>query len=972
MATKQQTIVKKTEIIEEVKVTAKTTPKKEKAETEKPLKKAATKKAVPKKAAAKKTPTKKATAADTVVQLTETVKVNFQVRFKTVNGQNLFLTGSHSLLGNNDLLQAVPMQYFNEDFWFVEIEFPIDSKNELPFQYNYVLKNEDGSIVVDWGKDKTLSIGSKSPSEIVLIDTWNHAGYYENTFYADAFQEVLLKNNFTELDIKAPKIVTHTFKVKSPLLAKGQVICLIGSDKLLNQWDTTSPILLSRPAGAEQFEVSLNLSKASFPISYKYGVYDIDNKKWVGFENGNNRVLFDVVSKDKKTIINDGYTYLPNNTWKGAGVAIPVFSLRSEASFGVGDFADLKNLADWASQVGLKMIQVLPINDTIATNTFKDSYPYASISAFALHPMYLNIPNLAGAKYKKQLKKWEGEGAKLNALPVVDYDAVVKLKIQIIKEIYKNEGDEAIASPAFNNFFNQNKEWLTAYAVFCYLRDEYGVVDFNKWPAYKHFNVADIESLVDPSSAAYHDIALHYFIQYHLHIQLKDAAAYAHSKGIILKGDIAIGVYRHSADTWQNPELFHMEYQAGAPPDDFAIKGQNWGFPTYNWQKMQEDGFTWWKQRFEQMSHYFDAFRIDHILGFFRIWSIPIHAVEGIMGHFVPALAIHIHEFNQQGIWFDYHRYTQPFINESILWEYFGYDNELVKSLFLLKNDDGTYRLKPAFATQRLVEAHFATLESDEQHQKIKQGLYNLISNIILFDANGDGQYFHFRFGMESTTSFKFLSDDTKQQLKNSYVNYFFKRQDDFWKQEALQKLPALKRVTNMIVCGEDLGLVPACVPDVMQQLGLLSLEIQRMPKDSSKQFFHPNDAPYLSVVTPSTHDMSTIRGWWEADKSSIQHFYNHELGQWGDAPFYCEAWINKAIVVQHLYSPAMWSIFQLQDLMGINELVRRDNPKEEQINVPADPNHYWQYRMHMSIEDLQKASSFIDELADFIKASGR
>ncbi len=946
MATNQQTTLKK----------------KENIEGSKPVKKGI------KKVAVKNVPK----ASKATVKKNVTVKVLFQVRFKTENGQNLFVTGAHALLGNKDLANAAPMQYIKEEFWYVALDFPITSSDEITFQYNYLLKNEDGSIVVDWGNDKIVTIASKKPSNIVLIDTWNHAGYYENIFYTDAFQQVLFKNYFTKTDLVIPKLISHTFKVKSPLLAKGQVICLLGSGVQLNQWDTALPILMSRSIENNHFEISLNLSNATFPITYKYGVYDTINKKMIEFENGNNRILYDVVAKNKKTIINDGFTYLSNNTWKGSGVAIPVFSLRSASSIGVGEFADLKLLADWAAQVGIKMIQILPINDTTATNTFKDSYPYAAISAFALHPMYLNIQTLAGSRYKKQLKKWEGEGAKLNVLKVVDYDSVVKLKMEIIKEIYKTEGEQHLASTEFKEFFNQNKDWLTAYAVFCYLRDEYGVIDFNKWPAYKHFNAVDIESLANPSSAAFHDIAFHYFIQYHLHIQLKDASAYANSKGVILKGDIAIGVYRHSADTWQHPELFNMEYQAGAPPDDFAIKGQNWGFPTYNWQKMQVDGFAWWKQRFEQMSHYYDAFRIDHILGFFRIWSIPINAVEGIMGHFVPAIPIHIHEFNQQGIWFDYRRYTQPFITEQVLWEFFGYDNELVKSLFLSKNDNGSFQLKPAFATQRLVEAHFATLESDEQHDKIKQGLYNLISNVILFDANGDGQYFHFRFGMESTTSYKFLSDDTKQQLKNSYVSYFFKRQDDFWKQEALQKLPALKRVTNMIVCGEDLGLVPACVPDVMNQLGLLSLEIQRMSKDSTKQFFHPNDAPYLSVVTPSTHDMSTIRGWWEEDKNSIQQFYINELGQRGDAPFYCDAWINKAIVVQHLFSPAMWSIFQLQDLMGINQLVRRDDPKEEQINVPANPNQYWQYRMHITIEDLQNASSFNDELTNFIKASGR
>ncbi|MDE3144170.1 MAG: 4-alpha-glucanotransferase, partial [Bacteroidota bacterium] len=384
-------------------------------------------------------------------------------------------------------------------------------------------------------------------------------------------------------------------------------------------------------------------------------------------------------------------------------------------------------------------------------------------------------------------------------------------------------------------------------------------------------------------------------------------------------------------------------------------------------------GFAWWKSRFEQMHYYFDAFRIDHILGFFRIWSIPMHAVEGIMGHFVPAIPLHLNEFNSRGIWFDYNRYTKPFINENVLWEIFGYDQEYVKNNFLNYDGFGNYALKPEFATQRQVEAHISGWDQNDFANKIKQGLFDLISNVILFEAEGSGgQQYHFRFAMNGTASFRNLDGNTQNQLNELYVNYFFRRQDDFWMKEALQKLPALKRVTNMMVCGEDLGLVPACVPDVMRQLGLLSLEIQRMPKDPKKEFFHPDDAPYLSVITPSTHDMSTIRGWWEEDKMRIQKFYNHELGQWGEAPYYCEAWINKAIVVQHLNSPAMWSIFQLQDILGMNENIRRLNPDDERINVPSNPKHFWRYRMHLTLENLLEQKPFNDEFADYVKTSGR
>ncbi|MEN9598406.1 MAG: hypothetical protein RL596_717 [Bacteroidota bacterium] len=933
-----------------------------------PTEKKITKPKVAEKKVAKKTVTPKKVA----VRKTTPVKLTFQLRFRTEYGQELFIVGNHPLLGDNDVNKAIPLSYFNEDFWYTVIEWPSKSKTDEAIIYNYVLKNADGSVVLDWGADKKINPDFGKQKEYLFIDTWNHAGYVENTFYADAFKNILLEANKPSLEISTPKLITHRFRVKSPLLGTNQTLCIIGSSKNLGNWNVAEPVLLDRTEGSDYYEAVIDLSKAEFPLAYKYGVYDTAAKSFVSYEEGSNRFIYDAIIKGKQTILHDGYAYLPSTAWKGAGVAIPVFSIRTENGLGIGEFADIKLLVDWAAMVGLKLIQILPINDTTATHSWKDSYPYAAISAFALHPIYINLESLAPQGFEQQFEKLAVEKKKLNQLPTVDYDAVIKLKQAFLLEVFQQNGKAVLATADFKNYFEQNKHWLLPYAAFCYLRDEYGTVDFNKWPAYKKCNAKDIAKLADPKSKAYHGIAFHYFVQYNLHLQLKDATQYAHSKGIIVKGDVAIGVYRYGADTWQQPSLYHMDFQAGAPPDDFAVKGQNWGFPTYNWQKMQEDGFAWWKQRFAQMNYYFDAFRIDHILGFFRIWSIPLDAVEGIMGHFVPALPVHIQAFNQQNIWFDYGRYTQPYITESILWEVFGYDNELVKNLFLEKADSDAYTLKAAFNTQRKVEAHFATLAQDDHHAKIKQGLYDLISNIILFDAHGDGQYFHFRFGIESTSSFQQLEQGTQQQLKSLYVNYFFRQQDDYWRKEALQKLPTLKRVTNMIVCGEDLGLVPACVPDVMAQLGLLSLEIQRMPKDATREFFHPNDAPYLSVVTPSTHDMSTIRGWWEEDKERIQRFYNNELGQWGDAPFYCEAWINKSIVVQHLYSPAMWSIFQLQDLMGMHESVRRENPDDERINVPANPNHYWQYRMHLSVNALIKAKAFNDELVGYIKASGR
>jgi 4-alpha-glucanotransferase len=506
------------------------------------------------------------------------------------------------------------------------------------------------------------------------------------------------------------------------------------------------------------------------------------------------------------------------------------------------------------------------------------------------------------------------------------------------------------------------------------LRDKNGTADFTRWQCHRQVQPQEISDLAARNSVAWDEIGLHFFTQYHLHLQLKEASQYAHSKGVILKGDIAIGVFRSSVDTWQNPELYEMDTQAGAPPDAFGIKGQNWSFPTYNWPRMQATGFAWWKQRFEQMGEYFDAFRIDHILGFFRIWSIPIDAVEGILGHFVPAIPVQLSELTQRDIQFHQARFTKPFITDAVLTETFQQANVLpAKQTFLKQNRDGTYELKPEFATQRQVERHFGKSELNDQDKDLRQGLYDLISNVILLpDPHKPEVLFHFRFSAESTSSFRALDTSTQAKLRELYIDYFFRRQDEFWRKQGLQKLPALKRVTNMLVCGEDLGMVPACVPETMEQLGLLSLEVQRMPKRLNTEFSSPKEAPYLSVVTPSTHDMSTIRGWWKEDRAVIQRFYNTELGRAGEAPAECEPWVQRMIIGQHLASPAMWSIFQLQDLLGSDLQLRRANPAEERINVPADAKNYWRYRMHLMLEDLLLAKEFNSGLKREVAQSGR
>jgi 4-alpha-glucanotransferase len=897
------------------------------------------------------------------------MNLQFYLRFFTQYGESLWISGNTEELGMGDPQKAIPMEYLNDEFWHASI---VIHKKNFPKEgvtYKYYLKNKEDQLVSEWGFDRVAHTSNKEATEIQLIDTWNHAGEFENAFFSAPFKNVLLKHSYPKS--KSSKHHTHIFRIKAPLLGKHEVICLTGSGETLGNWSEDKVVPLSKEG--DWWTAHIDMTGNFFPVAYKYGLYNTRENCFVKYETGNNRLLHADGPVHRVTILHDGFIRMPNNTWKGAGVALPVFSLRSKKSFGVGEFTDIKLLVDWAKETGLKLIQVLPINDTIATNTWIDSYPYAAISAFALHPIYINLAEVAGKSFANKMDALKKKQAQLNELPDVDYEEVLRFKMAMLKELYDVMGKDCFESEDYKQFFEENKHWLVPYAAFSYFRDKNGTSHFDEWKTNAVYDKDEIQTLLSSRSAAQKEINFYLFIQYHLHTQLKEAADYAHRKGIVLKGDIPIGIYRHGCDAWVSPEFYNMEAQAGAPPDDFTPIGQNWGFPTYNWKRMQQDGFAWWKQRFEQMSNYFDAFRIDHILGFFRIWSIPGHAVQGIMGHFVPCIPVHYVEFGENGIWFDEKRYCNPFIIDDILVEVFGGLTQKVKEHYVVPNDIGGYDLKPEYNTQQKVEAHFAKLEETEENIKLKLGLFDLISNVLFFKQDGSrGQEFHFRISMEKTSSFRYLIPHVQEKLRVMYVNYFYRRQDEFWKREALQKLPYLKEATNMLICGEDLGMVPDSVPDVMKQLGILSLEIQRMPKDPKKEFFYPEEAPYLSVITPSTHDMSTVRGWWEENRERTQRFYNHVLGQWGDAPYFCESWVNRAIVLQHLYSPAMWSIFQLQDILGMSETLRRENPHEERINNPANSKHYWRYRMHINLEDLLKQEEFNEELKGYVIHSGR
>ena len=709
----------------------------------------------------------------------------------------------------------------------------------------------------------------------------------------------------------------------------------------------------------------IELPAGGIPVLYRYGVYR-DGVCVRREQAAMPHIL--PLTKKKSIELNDEW----RDPKRVAGTAVPVFALRSEGGFGIGDFGDLKRLIDWAVITHQGAVQILPINDTTITGTWTDSYPYNSISIYAYHPQYIDLRQLPALKNEEEAKAFEAKRIKLNALLKIDYEEVNNTKRAYLRAIFKQEGKKILGSAGFKTFFDNNSEWLRPYAAFSVLRDKYGTPDYTQWAEHSVYKADEINAFTDKNSEAYSEVAFYYFLQYELHIQLLDASNYAREKNVILKGDIPIGISRQSVEAWVEPFYFNMNGQAGAPPDPFSKNGQNWGFPTYNWDVMQKDGLKWWLKRFRKMAEYFSAYRIDHILGFFRIWEIPMHSVHGLLGQFSPALPMSPQEIESYGLHFQKDFMTKPFINEELLQKLFRPEfMEFIKSVFVVNVHHDIYEMRPEFNTQRKVEAYFKG-KNGANDVEIKEALYSLISNVLFVPDHKNPSLYHPRICAQDDYIFSRLQGYEKDAFNRLYVQYFYHRHNQFWYEEAMKKLPRLIDATQMIVCGEDLGMVPDCVPWVMNQLQILSLEIQSMPKNPAHDFGVLSEYPWRSVCTISSHDTSTFRGWWEENREITQRFYNNVLHRWGEAPEKATGDIVKQIVNEHLNSPSLLCILALQDWLGIDENIRYPEAAAERINVPANPRHYWRFRMHISLEKLMSEYAFNEEIRQMIDNSNR
>ena len=892
------------------------------------------------------------------------MKLLFRIDYRANWGESLYLCGDTALLGNGDTSRALRLEVDGDRLWHAEVELP---DSVAAFTYRYIIKNEQGDTRQEWGQGHCFRPAA-GVNEYDIYDRWQDQPF-DQPFYSAAFTECICRHNSAGTKPLLPASGYVELCVAAPMVAPGCTLAISGEGDALGNWNPDRAIRMNS-AEYPIWKAKIPAAGLNAATEYKYLIVDSANGRVVSWEGGNNRSI-GVEPRENAATILAGMRFINSQTpWKGAGTAIPVFSLRTESDFGVGDFYDLKEMVDWAAAAGQTFLQILPINDTTMTGTWVDSYPYKANSIYALHPMFLRLEAIGELKDKKRREYYENLRKELNALPEVDYERVNKAKAEYCREIFASDGAKTMASPEYKAFIEKNGHWLLPYAAFCVLRDRFGTPDFNKWGEYAVYS-ADVQAKVQVEAQTEIDFVC--YQQFHLDAQMRHVHEYANSHSIALKGDIPIGISRTSADAWVDPRLFNLDCQAGAPPDDFSVLGQNWGLPTYNWEEMSLDGFAWWKARFAKMAEFFDAYRIDHVLGFFRIWQIPMDAIHGLLGYFNPALPFSESELrNNYDFWIDVDLQTTPYIMDYFVEDFFGPYTREALDTYCNSAGYGRYKLKPEFDTQRKVADHFATLPKDEKHTRICDGLLGLIDNVLFIEDPVEKGKYHPRISAQYTYIYRALNDYERWCFNRLYNDFFYHRHNSFWYDKAMWKLPPLIDSTNMLTCAEDLGMIPACVPAVMQQLEILSLEIQRMPKDPGSTFGDTWSYPYYSVCTTSTHDMGGIRQWWEEDRDRSRDFYNNVLHEHGAAPYYAEPWVCDRIVDLHLASPSMLCILPLQDWLSIDANLRRENPNDEIINVPANPQHYWRYRMHLTIAELASHTEFTSYLRDKTAHFGR
>jgi 4-alpha-glucanotransferase len=640
------------------------------------------------------------------------------------------------------------------------------------------------------------------------------------------------------------------------------------------------------------------------------------------------------------------------------GVVAPVSALRTVHGAGTGEFYDLIPLAEWCKACGIDLIQLLPVQDT----GFQSS-PYSALSAFALHPLYLSLSRLPEAgPFSDEIARFAEEHRGGKSL---SYEPVLRGKLELLSRMYDSQKSSILSDPVLRAWIDENP-WVRTYAVFHTLKERNGYASWRDWEELRDPSPGEIEEFWHDETN-HEELMFHVWLQFRLDEQFRAVSRRIDELGILLKGDLPILMNDDSADVWSHRDFFDLSLQAGAPPDYYSTTGQNWGFPVYNWSELEKAGYSWWKDRLRHAARYFHAFRIDHVLGFFRIWSISAADNTGYLGHFDPAKYLTREELRAAGFddgrirWLSIPHVPMHRIRESLGDET---DTAISYCFDRIGNED-LFNFKPGILGEKTIMA----LPLRDSSKEALAGFYR---DRTLVEVRPD-LYFPI-WTYRDTAAYRSLFENERLAL-DSLADRARKASEWIWEENGRKLLGFMKETTTMLPCAEDLGAVPESVPVVLEALEILSLKIPRWVRDRTKPeepLIPITEYPFLSVCAPSVHDTSTLGEWWTAEPGREELW--RMLGYKSACPETYGTDTARKVIHGLLKTSSCICVFPIQELFALDGSLKEPDPRDERINVPGTIHpRNWSYRITPTLESVLGNESLIELLRGWTEErSGR
>jgi 4-alpha-glucanotransferase len=625
----------------------------------------------------------------------------------------------------------------------------------------------------------------------------------------------------------------------------------------------------------------------------------------------------------------------------------------------VGEFPDLVEFAHWCVQLGVGLIQLLPVNDT-----GYDSSPYSALTAFALHPLYLRIGDLPeAAAYAADLEEIGRQFGQKERFP---YGEILRAKMALLRKIYTAHKTEirrrADPQEALGQWIDKNP-WVKEYAVYRRLKEKNNEKSWTEWESHRTVTAKDIAALWGDEQLREEHL-FWAWIQEALDTQFSRAAAALAEAGILLEGDLPILMNEDSCDVWAHPDYFRRDLSAGAPPDMYSPNGQNWGFPIYDWEAQAKDDYAWWRNRLKTAGKYYQAYRIDHVLGFFRIWASSRRDNSSIQGRFIPAVPVSLRDL--AGLGFDEPRVrwiSQPHLPSGEIWNALrdgipdpnGVDPEAERIFSQALDRIGREELwlfKDTIRGEKDIEAL-------DLHPVARNYLLGAWHNRLFLEYE-KGLFAPMWFYRNSRAYFSLSGeerDGLEKLLEKNRVE-----SEKIWEKQGEKLLKVLIASSPMLPCAEDLGAVPGCVPKVLTKLKILGLRVVRWFRDwnvEGQPYIPFEDYPELSVCTLAVHDSSTVREWW--DREADQEHFCGFIGE-PSLPKIYNPGTAKILLHQAAAAASRFRVFQIQDLLHLSPKWYAPDPGSERINIPGTANDFnWTYRLPALISELSRDKNLIN-----------